>query len=239
MAWTIYCHTHTKSGRRYVGLTSQTWQKRWKNHVHAAGSSKGGRWHFANAIRKYGKTAFSHEVLEVCDTLEEANAAEEKWIAHFDTRNPEKGFNLKKGGDHIPHPVKNPWDRPEYRKKSSAASKAKWRDPEFRARVTQGVKKAWQDPEHREKMCEISREINSRPEVKAAISAAASSRPGQSSCFRGVCWNKALGKWRAYVYRNREMINIGHFTEEEEAARAHDKKVIERFGGAVPLNFPT
>lgn len=235
--WTIYCHTHIESSRRYIGLTSQTWQKRWKNHVNTAKNSKG-CFHFPNAIRKYGKDAFSHEVLEICDTLEDANAAEVRWIARFDTRNPEKGFNLRKGGQHTPHPVKNPWDRPEYRKKSSVASRRKWKDPAFRARVTAGVSEAWQDPAHRERMSAISREVNSRPEVKAAISRAASTRPGKSSRFRGVCWNKALGKWRAYVYRDRKMTNVGHFVDEEEAARAHDRRAVELYGTAAPLNLP-
>ena len=104
--WTVYCHIHRATGRRYVGLTKKTWRKRWNQHVYTASKlAKKGWSHFANAIRKYGKDAFDHEVLEVCDTLDEANAAEEKWIEHFDSRNPEKGFNLKRGGDHLPHPV--------------------------------------------------------------------------------------------------------------------------------------
>ena len=236
--WTIYCHTHTESGRRYVGMTSQTWQERWKNHVHAAKNSKG--WgHFPNAIRKYGKDAFDHEVLEVCDTLEDANAAEEKWIAYFDTTDPEKGFNLKKGGQHTPHPVSNPWDRPGYREKSSAASRRKWEDPSFRARVTAGVTKAWQDPAHRAKMSAISKEVNSRPEVKAAISVAAASRPGKHSRFRGVSWHAKAGKWIAYLRLGKKQHHLGLFSDEEEAARRHDGEARTRLGSQARLNFPS
>lgn len=146
MLWTIYCHTHIESGRRYIGLTKQTWQKRWKNHVYAAKSSKGGKWHFPNAIRKYGAAAFSHEVLEVCGTLEEANSAEERWIEYFDTRNPEKGFNLTKGGGHTPHPFKNPWERPEYRNKLCVIAKARWQDPNYRAKATAATRTKAKDP---------------------------------------------------------------------------------------------
>lgn len=114
--WTVYCHTHIESGRRYIGITVKTMMHRWNQHCAQAKSAKGGRWHFPNAIRKYGKDAFSHEVLEVCHDLEVANLAEECWIELFDTRNPEKGFNLAKGGQHVPHPIrKNPWDDPAYR----------------------------------------------------------------------------------------------------------------------------
>ena len=63
MPWTIYCHTHIETGRHYVGLTKKTWQKRWNQHCSQAKSSKDGRWHFPNAIRKYGKEAFTMKSL--------------------------------------------------------------------------------------------------------------------------------------------------------------------------------
>ena len=111
----VYCHMHVESGRRYVGVTSQTMEKRWSQHISKSKSSKGGRWHFPNAIRKYGKNTFSHEVLGVFDSLEEANKEEERLIDEWNLRNPEKGFNLAKGGEHKPHPTNNPWDDPEFR----------------------------------------------------------------------------------------------------------------------------
>ena len=133
--YTIYCHIHIESGRRYIGLTKMSMMKRWNRHVYSVGklTKKNGKSHFHNAIRKYGKDAFRHEVLEICYSLEEANAAEKKWIAHFDTRNPEKGFNLAPGGSHTPHPVKNPWERPGYKEKVSSAIKERWKDPIIRA----------------------------------------------------------------------------------------------------------
>ena len=48
--WTIYCHIHKDTQRRYIGLTKQTMKQRWKNHVHAAMSAKGKRPYFSNAI---------------------------------------------------------------------------------------------------------------------------------------------------------------------------------------------
>ena len=68
-------------------------ERRWAQHCVQARSSKGGRWHFPNAIRKYGKDAFSHEVLEICLSLEEANEREQYWIWTYDTTNPLRGFN--------------------------------------------------------------------------------------------------------------------------------------------------
>lgn len=145
--WIVYCCAHMESGRRYVGLTKKTLRQRWNAHLYNAFNRKlGSHSHFWNAIRKYGKDAFDLEVLEVCSTLEDANAAEERWIIHFDTRNPEKGFNLARGGGCRPNPErKNPWRDPAY----------KWHDPGYRA-------------SHGEKM----REVVNRPEVRAKLEAA-------------------------------------------------------------------
>jgi group I intron endonuclease len=161
---------HVESGRRYVGLTSQTMAKRWKTHVSHAKTAKGGRWHFPNAIRKYGKEAFSHHVLEFdIPTLEIANEREEYWIEFYGTRNPERGFNLARGGEHKPHGIrKNPWKDPEYRAKQVPRLIAATHTPQARA----NNKAALNTPESREKRSAISKEVQSRPRVRAKNSAA-------------------------------------------------------------------
>lgn len=134
---------------------------------------KGGRWHFPNAIRKHGKDAFSHEVLEVCHSLDVANLAEECWIELFETRNSEKGFNLAKGGQHTPHQIrKNPWDDLGKRAMLSASMKMAIQRPEVRLNRSAACKLMWQDPDYRAKKSAISKETNARPEVRAKISEA-------------------------------------------------------------------
>ena len=163
IVWTIYCHTHTESNRCYIGMTKKTWKQRWNRHVFEALHVKDGYGHFHNAIRKYGKDAFSHEVLEKCYSLEVANLAEECWIELLCTRDPEFGFNLSRGGAHTPHPVKNPWDRPEFRAKAEinlqkmiaagrtpearAASKAACQTPESRTKVSAAALVSMNSPE--------------------------------------------------------------------------------------------
>lgn len=165
-------------------MTARKWQRRWSQHVTQSLSAKGKTCHFANAIRKYGKDAFDHEVLETCMTVEEANLAEEKWIAHFDTCNPEKGFNLTRGGGHTPHPIRNPWDRQEYREKATEASRRTWSCPDRRAamsaakigvplsdhhrsRISEAAAGKKHDEDRRARSSEAQRKSQARPEVKA------------------------------------------------------------------------
>ena len=190
--WTIYCHIHIESRRRYIGLTSRSVERRWSQHVTQARFSKNGRWHFPNAIRKYGKDAFTHEILEICYTLEKANAAEEKWIEFYDTRNIERGFNLAKGGEHIPHPIrKNPWDDPEYRAKMVEVIKTRWQDPEYRAanlaisrtrlaKATEiaSLNKVQSRSEVRQRLSEIMKHTANTPEGRAQRKASA--HPGKT-----------------------------------------------------------
>ena len=72
--WTIYCHIHTESGRRYIGLTKVSMMRRWNQHVLKSRTcTTKAKIYFCNAIRKYGKDAFSHKVLEVCHHIDDAN----------------------------------------------------------------------------------------------------------------------------------------------------------------------
>lgn len=185
--WVIYCHTHTESGRRYVGLTKKTMLQRWNNHVLNAKRKLGkGCRHFWNAIRKYGPEAFTHEVLEVCHNLEVANLAEECWIELFDTRNPEKGFNLIRGGGHTPHPVKNPWDRPDYRARALEVARLKAVDPTWRAKVSSAMKVVASDPDWREHKSERAVRQRASPESRELVSSLWQDPSYQEKCSRSL-----------------------------------------------------
>lgn len=65
------------------------------------------------------------------------------------------------------------------------------------------------------------------------------SRPrAGSSKYKGVWWHKFHQRWRASITHNYKKITIGHFTSEEDAARAYDAKALELFGAFARLNFP-
>lgn len=99
MNFTVYLHENTMNGKRYVGYTKLSMEKRWQQHVMASRKCKN---IFARAILKYGEIPWHHIVLEVFDTKEEAKEAEIKWIAGLETYaklHPNKGYNLTTGGD--------------------------------------------------------------------------------------------------------------------------------------------
>jgi hypothetical protein len=139
--WTIYCHTHVDSGFRYVGQTTTSWQRRWKTHLqNARRPGSNGRSYFANAIRLYGGTAFTCEVLATCTSQEEADAAERSWIARFNSNDRRAGFNIMPGGQGA-----NTLDlvasgrTPEHRARKSAETKALWQDPAHRAAMAVAI----------------------------------------------------------------------------------------------------
>lgn len=60
-----------------------------------------------------------------------------------------------------------------------------------------------------------------------------------SSRYRGVGWDSACNKWRAFVYlaEPRRIRYCGRFDDEISAALAHDRAAREMFGEFARLNF--
>jgi len=63
-------------------------------------------------------------------------------------------------------------------------------------------------------------------------------RIGTSSRFKGVCWNRFLGKWQAGIKLNGHSIHLGLFVSEEEAALAYDTAALDAYGDHAYLNLP-
>jgi len=59
-----------------------------------------------------------------------------------------------------------------------------------------------------------------------------------SSRFIGVCFHKRHQRWYADIRHNGKKIWLGSFASEIDAARAHDKAVLEYHGEFARLNFP-
>ena len=95
MAWSIYMHTFP-DGKRYIGMTSQNPERRWKgwNHGYYRQTL------MANAIEKFGWDNIEHRVLCTCETKAEAVRIEKDFIRYFQTNQREHGYNVQPGGDH-------------------------------------------------------------------------------------------------------------------------------------------
>lgn len=91
----VYKHT-TPNGKVYIGITCRTVYKRWDN---GRGYTYSHNPHFSRAIKKYGWENIRHEVLFSGLTKAEAEAKEIELIAEHDATNPEKGYNIRSGGE--------------------------------------------------------------------------------------------------------------------------------------------
>lgn len=95
---TVYCATCRITGKKYIGITSQTLKRRIEAHNSSAIRVQHKNIIFHKAIRKYGKDAFEWEVLETCKTTEELRAREVALISEMKTMSP-NGYNMTIGGE--------------------------------------------------------------------------------------------------------------------------------------------
>ncbi len=96
IVWVVYCHINKINQKKYVGITSQTVQKRWKNGFGYISSP-----HFYAAIRKYGWDNFEHIVLFDDLTEQEAKQKEQELIKFWNLRDSEYGYNMTDGGEGV------------------------------------------------------------------------------------------------------------------------------------------
>lgn len=90
----LYMHI-SPSGKKYIGITKQEPNQRWRN-----GKGYKRNEYFYRAIQKYGWDNFEHKILYEGLSEDEANQLEEELVAKYETTNPQKGYNLHSGGLH-------------------------------------------------------------------------------------------------------------------------------------------
>lgn len=94
----VYLVKNKSTGKCYVGITVQSIELRWKNHVEQANA--GGvkaKESLHEAIRKYGPDDFSISVIDRGTTKKDLEKAERYWIEKLETHIP-NGFNIAPGG---------------------------------------------------------------------------------------------------------------------------------------------
>lgn len=93
--WKIYKRTNLVNGKVYIG---QTKQRNWLDRIYQE-NYPSNKQVITYAVLKYGTDNFKNEIIE--DKLysqDDADRAEIKWIKHYDSCNPDKGYNKTHGG---------------------------------------------------------------------------------------------------------------------------------------------
>ena len=93
--YTLYKHVNLINNKIYIGITLNDVNRRWQN-----GSGYKNNKHFYNAIKKYGwNDGFSHEILFVELSKEEAEIKEIELINFYKSNNSNYGYNIDNGGN--------------------------------------------------------------------------------------------------------------------------------------------
>ena len=93
----IYKFTNTVNGKIYVGKHKYSKPELDKNYLTSGILIN-------KAIQKYGLEKFRHEIICICDSLEELNNKEIYYISLLECMSP-NGYNLTHGGDGISEPT--------------------------------------------------------------------------------------------------------------------------------------
>lgn len=93
----VYVIQNLIDGKVYVGQTKNPTARKATHFYHAR---RGVTRPLYASIRKHGEENFTFKILEECDDLS-VNDREQHWVSHFDSFNPEKGYNLTRGGNQM------------------------------------------------------------------------------------------------------------------------------------------
>lgn len=92
-------------------------------------------------------------------------------------------------------------------------------------------------PDHRNRNKLDNRRGNLRQATPLQNAVNQSLRKDNASGFKGVTWNKQVGKWKAQIRDTGRRLFLGYFHDATDAARAYDAKARDLFGEFAFLNF--
>lgn len=126
----IYKITCVPTGKEYIGQTTVSMEKRWKEHVRHSRQKNRKNFcrYLANSIVKYGDKSFQIEILATAFSKTGLNEAEASLINTYNTSQPH-GMNIDLGGRTVKRSQ-------ETNSLISKSIKAKWQDPNYRKNIT-------------------------------------------------------------------------------------------------------
>lgn len=138
----IYKFTNLVNGKIYIGQTKNSLRKRVISHLSQSNNNNKHKKHyFQRALYKYGLTNFDIEILETCD-YQNLNNREIYWINHFNTTDPELGYNCTFGGQGN----RNAYEISEStRQKISKVHKKLWENQDYKQHQSETHKRISRD----------------------------------------------------------------------------------------------
>jgi group I intron endonuclease len=177
----VYCLTNTANQKRYIGLTTQRLRKRITGHFLDALRPRQQSRLIVKAINKYGRDAFTWELVGTATALEELYAMEQQAIQDYNTFYRDgHGYNMTRGGEGAGgyrHTA-------DARAAMSRQRKGKYRSP----KASQRAADAQRGPKNHQYRTDVSPERRAQldrlaflktlpPEEKAVVVAASIHRP--------------------------------------------------------------
>ena len=84
--------------------------------------------------------------------------------------------------------------------------------------------------DHRDLNRSNNRIDNLRPATQSNNGANRGAYASNKSGFKGVCWNRAVGKWQAQIRVNRKVKHLGYFNDPAEGGAVYAKAAAELHG---------
>lgn len=91
----VYKIQNKLNGLVYIGKTTVKALRRWANHLTTAKSSTT---HIGRSLNKYGKDAFTFEVIDIAENELSLSSKESFYISYYNSLSP-NGYNLTTGGE--------------------------------------------------------------------------------------------------------------------------------------------
>lgn len=163
----IYKVTNNMNGKIYIGLTTQTFLRRKREHIRKAIKCNS-KLIFHNALRKYGEDNFTWDIIDSAETQEELNEKEIYWIDFYNSNIYAKnsnGYNLTFGGGGTSGLKLSE----ETKKKMSESRKGQKRDDEFKRRMSKLHKGKVVSDETKQKLSEANKGKTLSEETKQKL----------------------------------------------------------------------
>lgn len=201
----VYLVRNSVNGKVYIGKTTQAIRTRWVQHCSVSKNRDRSILH--NAIRKYGRDAFTVVELGRAFTENELNEMERRCIWSHDSTNRAVGYNLTAGGegvtgykaspetrDKVSQAAKAMWERPGFRDAQKAGRRARYQDPKALAAHVQAMRGFCNDPAYKAKHRSNTSALWDDPEYRAKHRAGLSAAM-QSSEYRAKQGTASRQRW--------------------------------------------